>query len=308
MNAKRYPSGILAACCIPWNEDGTLAPEIFRREIRNLLTNLTRNIYLFGTAGEGYAVTENQFDQVVRIFCEETIQQNIPGMVGVISLSLPTIIERIERARQMGVRHFQISLPSWGALSDSELKVFFAETCGRFQDCSFLHYNLLRTKRIVTAEEYGVLANRHPNLVATKNSTDSMERILGLMTRAPQLQHFFTETGFAYGSELGECGFLVSVASVHFNHAKNYFEAAQRQDLKTLHRQQRELSEMINEIVALGRSEAHMDGAFDKVFCKIHDREFPLRLLPPYSGLSEETFGKILDVIKKKYPQWNYTK
>ena len=50
-----------------------------------------------------------------------------------------------------------------------------------------------------------------------------------------------------------------------------------------------------------------MDGAYDKVFCKIHDPEFPLRLLPPYSGLSEETFGKILELIQKKYPQWSYT-
>jgi dihydrodipicolinate synthase/N-acetylneuraminate lyase len=307
MIAKRYPSCILATCCIPWNEDGTLAEPIFRREIRNLLTNLTRHIYIFGTAGEGYAVTESQFDQVVRVFREETAQHNAPGMVGVISLSLPTIIERIERVRQMGIRHFQISLPSWGALSDNELKTFFAETCGRFPECSFLHYNLLRTKRLITPEEYALLANRHPNLVATKNSTDLTERISGLMTKAPQLQHFFTETGFAYGSQLGECGFLVSVASVHFDQAKRYFEAGQHKDLKALHRQQRELSEMIDEIVALGRSEAHMDGAFDKVFCKIHDPEFPLRLLPPYSGLTEQTFGKILDVIRKKYPQWNYT-
>ena len=64
---------------------------------------------------------------------------------------------------------------------------------------------------------------------------------------------------------------------------------------------------MIDEIVALGRSEAHMDGAFDKAFCKIHDCEFPLRLLPPYSGLTEQTFAKILDVVQKKYPQWSYT-
>ncbi len=306
MNVKRYPACILATCCIPWNEDGTLAEPIFRREIRNLAKNLTHNIYLFGTAGEGYAVTESQFDQIVRIFREETTQHNVPGMVGVISLSLPTIIERIERARQMGIRHFQISLPSWGALSDAELKTFFAETCGRFPDCSFLHYNLLRAKRLVTPEEYGALADKHANLVATKNSTDLTERISGLMTKAPQLQHFFTETGFAYGSQLGECGFLVSVASVNFDQAKCYFEAGQRQDLKGMHRQQRELSEMIDEIVALGRSEAHMDGAFDKVFCKIHDPDFPLRLLPPYSGLSEETFGRISDVIKKKYPQWSY--
>jgi hypothetical protein len=77
--------------------------------------------------------------------------------------------------------------------------------------------------------------------------------------------------------------------------------------LKVLQCQQRELSEMINDIVSLGRSDAHMDGAFDKAFCKIRDPEFPLRLLPPYTGLSEETFGRILNVIKKKYPQWSYT-
>ena len=304
MSAKRYPSCILAACCVPWNEDGTLAEEIFRREIRNLLTNLTRDIYLFGTAGEGYAVTDKQFDQIVGIFREETNQPDVRGMVGVISLSLSTIIERIERAREIGIRHFQISLPSWGALNDNELKTFFKEICGRFPDCAFLHYNLMRTKRLVTPDEYAVLTNEHPNLVAAKNSTDSMERIQGLMTKAPQLQHFFTETGFGYGSQIGECGFLVSMASIHFAEAKEYFKAGRRRDFDTLLKTQRELTEMVLDLVALGLSEAHMDGAYDKVFCKIHDPEFPLRLLPPYAGLSDETFRKIVAMIQKKYPRW----
>jgi dihydrodipicolinate synthase/N-acetylneuraminate lyase len=304
MSAKRHHSCILAACCIPWNEDGSLAEEIFRREIRNLLTNLTRDIYLFGTAGEGYAVTEKQFDQIVRIFREETNQPDVRGMVGVISLSLPTVIERIERAREMGIRHFQISLPSWGALGDGELKTFFKETCGRFPDCSFLHYNLMRTKRLVTPEEYAAFASEHPNLVATKNSTDSMERVQGLMSKAPQLQHFFTETGFAYGSQIGECGLLISTASIHFAAAKKYFEAGRTRDFETLLGTQRELTEMVLDLVALGRSEAHMDGAFDKVFCKIHDPKFPLRLLPPYAGLSDETFRKIVSMIQEKFPRW----
>lgn len=308
MSAKRYPSCILAACCVPWNADGSFAEEIFRREIRNLLTNLTRDIYLFGTAGEGYAVTEKQFDQIIRIFREETSQPDVRGMVGIISLSLPTMIERIERARELGIRYFQISLPNWGALSDGELKIFFKETCGRFSDCEFLHYNLLRTKRLVTPEEYAFFANEHPNLVAAKNSTDSVERIQGLMTKAPQLQHFFTETGFAYGSQIGECGLLISIASVHFGEAKKYFAAGQRRDFDTLLQTQQELLEMVQDLVALGRGEAHMDGAFDKVFCKIHDPEFPLRLLPPYAGLSEETFRKFVALVRQKFPRWNISK
>lgn len=308
MTAKRYPSCILAACCVPWNKDGSLAEEIFRREIRNLLANLTRDIYLFGTAGEGYAVTDKQFDQIVRVFREEINQPDVRGMVGVISLSLPTMIERIERAREMGIRHFQISLPSWGALNDGELKQFFKEICGRFPDCAFLHYNLMRTKRLVTPDEYAALAHEHPNLVAAKNSTDSMERIQGLMTKAPQLQHFFTETGFGYGSQIGECGLLISMASIHFAEAKKYFEAGQRRDFDNLLRRQRELTEMVLDLVALGRSEAHMDGAYDKVFCKMHDPEFPLRLLPPYAGLSDETFENIVGMIQKKYPRWSNAK
>jgi dihydrodipicolinate synthase/N-acetylneuraminate lyase len=54
----------------------------------------------------------------------------------------------------------------------------------------------MRTKRLVTAQEYGKCAAEFPNLVATKNATDSAERIEALMDEAPQLQHFFTEMMF----------------------------------------------------------------------------------------------------------------
>lgn len=304
MNRKRYPSCILATVCVPWNADGSLAEATLRREIRNLLTNLTRDLYLFGTAGEGYAVNDEQFDRIVGIFREETNLPKTRGMVGVIGLSLPGMIDRINRARKMGVHHFQISLPSWGALNDWEMKEFFRQICGRFPDCSFLHYNLLRAKRLITPDEYASLSEEHPNLVAAKNSTDSMGRIHELMTRAPRLQHFFTEAGYAYGSLIGQCGLLVSIASIHFVQAKRYFEAGRRRDVPRLLRCQRELIDLIADIVSHGGAEAHMDGAYDKIFCKFHDPEFPLRLLPPYAGLTDDIFHQIVASVRSKYPQW----
>src|SRR5690606_3617587 len=122
----------------------------------------------------------------------------------------------ISVAREIGFRSFQISLPSWGALTWEETRRFFRDICGRFPDCRFLHYNLLRTKRLVTPQEYAILAAENPNLVATKNSTPDMSRIRGLLDHAPQLTHFFTEAGYAYGALTGKCGFLVSIASCHF--------------------------------------------------------------------------------------------
>jgi dihydrodipicolinate synthase/N-acetylneuraminate lyase len=265
---------------------------------------LTRDLYIFGTAGEGYAVSDRQFDQVITIFREETNRADTRAMIGVISLSLVTILERIARAREAGFRRFQLSLPSWGALNNRELMNFFESVCDRFQDCSFLHYNVARSKRLVTPDEYARLAVAFPNLVATKNSTDSKDFIANLMVRAPQLLHFFTEKGYGYAAQLGECGFLISAATMNFHWAHEYFEAGQRRDTGTLLRLQDELKRLINDLLATAGDAAHMDGAYDKFYCKAHDPNFPLHLLSPYSSFGEEQFETFIKLVRKKYPRW----
>ena len=141
---------ILATAVVPWDDRYEFQEDVFRRQVHAIARDLTQHIYIFGTAGEGYAVTETQFDRITRSFWSVAREAQVTPMVGLISLSLPVIIERIERCRALGYRLFQLSLPSWGALNDEEVDRFFAETCGRFPDCQFHHYNLMRTKRLLT--------------------------------------------------------------------------------------------------------------------------------------------------------------
>ena len=65
--AKRYRPCILATCCVPWREDFTFAEDIFRRSVRHLRAQGLRDLYIFGTAGEGYAVTEKQFARIMEL-------------------------------------------------------------------------------------------------------------------------------------------------------------------------------------------------------------------------------------------------
>lgn len=299
---KRYPRCILATCCVPWNDRGRLAEAIFRRGVRSMLTQGTKHLYVFGTAGEGYAVTEQQFDQIVAVFAEEMRQGGFEPMVGVISLSLGTILERIERCWGRGVRQFQISLPSWGALSEPELFEFFRQVCGRFRDCQFIHYNLPRTKRLVTGREYGRLAEEHANLVATKNCGDSMAHLQSLLEDAPQLQHFLSETGYAYASLYGECGLLASlIMSWPKMHA--LLEAGKKRDLASLNTLQRECNIVMRTLFE-ALPDNRIDGAYDKLFEKMHDPEFPLRLLPPYVGFSDEEYRGFVQLLTKRLPEW----
>lgn len=297
---------ILGTAVIPWTDTHSLEEAVFRHEIATLLQESYRNLYIFGTAGEGYAVDDQQFEQIARIFVDEMRSGGAEPMVGVISLSQSTIERRIAFARDtLGVRRFQVSLPSWGALEDREIREFFDAILGGFEDCQFLHYNLLRTKRLVSAVEYAEISADHPNLVATKNSTDSMQRVRDLLTTAPALRHFVNERGFAYGGLFGEPGLLISLATTNLAQGKRYFAAGQARDLDTLLRMDAELhdiSQAFQTTVSEGR--ALIDGAYDKVLWWLHDRRFPLGLLPPYVGASISAAERFASFLEEHYPDW----
>lgn len=301
MTSTRFPRGIMCTCCIPWDETGKFAEAIFRRGVRTALTG-TPLVYVFGTAGEGYAVTESQFDQIVAAFADEMRAGKAEPMVGVINLSLGTMLERIARCRDRGVRRFQISLPSWGALSEAELFQFFDRICGGFPDCQFMHYNLPRTKRMVTGKEYSRLAAAHPNLVATKNCGDSLSHIQSLLVDAPQLQHFLSENGFVYGSLFGECSILASFI-MNWPKLQSLLAAGQRQDVAALLAIQAEIRVVIDTLFQTV-PDGRIDGSYDKLFEKMYDPEFPLRLLPPYIGSSDAEFRAFVNLLKERLPEW----
>ena len=294
-----FDPDILATAVIPWTADWEFDEASFVREVRTIAAQLTRQIYIFGTAGEGYAVTDRQFLQIARTFHRVAGECAVAPMLGIISLSLPTVIERIAAGRDMGYREFQLSLPAWGALQDAEVDRFFAETCGRFPDCRFLHYNLARAGRVLAADDYTRLLKAHPNLVALKMSPRDPAVVGALMALGPRLRCYFTEFAYAMARRIGPCGLLASLSTVHPERAREFVAADDMQRGALL----RELETVAGALSGLGRQRFHIDGAFDKLLYRIHDPTFPLRLLPPYAGASEEDFAQFRAALP---PAWQY--
>ena len=286
----RYPQALLISCEIPWDEDEQVLEEVFRREVRHVLRHF-HHLYIFGTAGEGYAVDTRRFQQIVRIFYEETRGDNVYPMVGVIGLSTANIVERVGFAYEVGFRVFQISLPAWGALNDRELMTFFQDVCGAFPDAHFLHYNLPRSKRLLDGADYGRLIEAIPNLVATKNTGGGLARAADLMSHAPELQHFFGEENYPHGALYGECSLLSSFGPMSPAKATALLEAGRRRQLETLFTLQKEFHDMTRTVLGPLLAEGRIDGAYDKLFVRLGVfEEMPLRLLSPYQGFSEEQF------------------
>jgi dihydrodipicolinate synthase/N-acetylneuraminate lyase len=308
----RYPRVTLAAACVPWDERGNVLDDVFREQVRLHLDAGVKHIYIFGTAGEGYAVSESLFDEIVRLFTDEMHRdEEARPMIGLISLSMRTTIERIERCMDLGLRTFQFALPGWGALNDNELATFFREVLGRFPQAQFLHYNLQRASRVLGPGEYARLATQYPNLVGAKNGTSNIVTLHDLLTQAPQIRQFYTELGYPQGCLVGEPGYLMSLTTMNPWLGMKFFEAGVRGDLPTLYRIQAEsldLLELLVDGTEVGTTTPgpgpHMDGAFEKVLAKVLDPRMPLRLLPPYQSVSDAAFAEFRRRVGERLPGW----
>ena len=294
---KRYPPALLATCLIPWTPDYAFDAPLFTRVVQRLARDMTPHLYLFGTAGEGYAITDRQFESIVSTFRHALPADAVP-MIGVISLSLGTIIERIEFSRTLGFRDFQISFPSWGALTDLEVDRFFAATCGAFPDCRFLHYNLPRTKRVLAGSDYARLAAQHPNLAAIKIGGTDTTRLSEVLESAPELQCFFVEYGYAAMRDQHECGLIAAMSAGKPAWARS-FHAARGAPLAAMFDEAKTAHALLKAYVL--PTGAHMDGAFDKMNLKLIFPDFPLRLLPPYTAPDESVFAQLIAALP---PDW----
>lgn len=300
----RYPQAVLVSCELPWDEQERLIEDRLREEVRFLRGRGFKHLYVFGTAGEGYAVDTARFEQVVRVFYEET-RGDIHPMVGVIGLATANIVERIALAHSVGFRTFQISLPSWGALNDTEVLTFFKDVCGSFPDSGFLHYNLPRAKRLLSGADYRRVIDAVPNLVATKNTAGGLPRAGDLMRHAPELQHFFGEENFAHGCQFGECSLLSSFGAMVPQKTLELFEAGRALDIDRLFRLQHDFHNLVTDVFGPVLAQERIDGAYDKMIVRLAGLDaFPMRLLSPYQCFSEAEYQQCKRVFDEKYAEW----
>jgi dihydrodipicolinate synthase/N-acetylneuraminate lyase len=301
---KRYHQCILVSCEIPWDENEQLLEDLFRAEVRHALVSGFNDLYIFGTAGEGYAVDTSRFQRIVEIFREETSRPGVFPQVGVIALSTAQVKERIGFAHKIGFRAFQISLPSWGVLNDNEVMRFFEDVCGAFPDSKFLHYNLMRTKRLLGAADYRRIVERVPNLCATKNTGTTPHSTLELLRGTPEIQHFLGEAMFAQGCLLGECSLLSSFGPMIPRKSNELFELGRTRQVEKLAEASAAYLRMTEDVIAPLRKKALIDGAYDKVLVRLGGVDMPIRLLSPYESFTEADFEQCRATLHGKYADW----
>ena len=289
---------------MPWDEHQHLLEDTFRNEIQHFLGAGFNHLYIFGTAGEGYAVDTQTFKAIAEIFYAETHPNGTVAQLGIIGLSTANIIERIRLGYEIGFRDFQISMPCWKPLSDTELLRFFVDVCGTFPDGRFLHYNLLRAGRLLTPADYRRLVDEVPNLVATKNTCTTVPSTVALMRQAPELQHFLSEAMFPIGCLFGECSMLSSFGPLMPTKTRQLFEYGRTRQLDKLFELHGQYLEVIDDVLSPLSRRDLIDGAYDKVIVRLAGIDMPLRLLSPYESFSDGDCENCRSILRERHGGW----
>lgn len=311
---KRFPPEAVSTVCIPWKEDFSFDADVFERLVQAEIDAGLKVIYLFGTAGEGYALSREQFCEITECFMKimgraSAKREGLIPMVGIIELSTSELCERIRLAMTYGVRYFQISFPSWGALTDEEVDLFFHQVCDQFPTCEFMHYNNGgRSKKLLRAKDYKRLADQIPNLAAVKFMNDSFQDIIDVIRADLPIQFILSEYGYGYGSMMGECGLLFSNVSMHYPTAWELYHLGQKQekdghDVRRIMEIEKEVA-VTQEILFATCPRPVMNAAYDKVYFKRALDELSLRLYPPYCSISEEEYAAFVREMQNWLPNW----
>ena len=303
---KRFPKLQLCAACVPWTEDFQLDTALFRKGVRLLCEEGAGSIYLFGTAGEGYAVDNAQYLQIVSEFMDEMkAYPNVIPMVGVISMSMTEAMERIRLAGELGVRYFQISFPNWGAVSNEEALIFFKTVCGAFPEYRFMHYNnALRSRKRLSPKDYKRLVAEIPNLVAVKFIAPSFNEIHEFSRLDLPIRVFFLEYAYGYGSMVyPEFGYLASITNCSYPIMRAYYEAGEKQDWATILKIHNDFPVVYDALFSNCPGDK-IDSSYDKLFLQFTIPEFPSRILPPYVGCPDAQVEGFKAAMREKLPHW----
>jgi dihydrodipicolinate synthase/N-acetylneuraminate lyase len=300
--------GIFAAIPIAARPDGSFIEEDYRADIQAVCAAGVHGIYTTGTTGEWYALTDKEFQWMVEVFLEETSRFSTLTQIGCGGLCTQATVDRV-RIAVRGPRRpdgLQILLPPWQPLTDDEVIDFFKAVAEAASGIPLIHYNTLRSKRLLVEQEYAGILPQVPTLIGSKTTISSIPEIRSLLRSGLPMNHFIGgESNLVAETIWGSKGVYSDFANYWPKASLRLFNLCQEKKWE----EAIELEERYIAFELEGQgpleSRGYTDAAWDKgkaeaagfLRCKRYIR-------PPHRSMSSEDIDHLRKVGQKYFAEW----
>ena len=168
--------GIIVPILTPMNEDESINHEELVRQIERLIDAGVHGIFVFGTNGEGYILSEEEKAAVLKTTVD-AVHGRVPVYAGTGCISTRDTIRQSLKAQELGADALSIITPSFAAASQDEL-IRHYETVAQAVDLPIILYNIpARTGNALAPATVRKLAEVD-NIVGAKDSSGNFDNLL----------------------------------------------------------------------------------------------------------------------------------
>ena len=159
--------GIITPIITPMNEDESINLEEFRNQVDRLIDSGIHGIFVFGTNGESYILSEEEKLTVIQVAVEQAAGR-VPVYAGTGLNGTKETIRFSLKAKELGVDALSIITPGFAAASQDELYEHF-KTVAETVELPIILYNIpARTGNVIAPATVGKLS-RIPNIIGVKD-------------------------------------------------------------------------------------------------------------------------------------------
>ncbi len=295
--------GVWVAMPTPWQSDGTVDSGVVREIVARYAAAGLDGAYTTGTDGELHVMELDELAQLVPPFAEAASAAGLPVQVGCGWQHTKGVIDRGRVAAANGVGIIQLTLPSWIPLNDDELLRFYGAIQTALPETLLIHYNILRSGRMLTGRDYLRVLEVAPNLAGSKHTGGSTAALSEIIDATPHLAHFAVDADIVTGAMVGSPGYYSFIANLSPGFALQMMAACDRKDwdeaakygvyCRRFFRSWLALCPDINSSSALGKIATRAG------ICP----DMPLAIKEPYISGAERHVNELRELVAREFPE-----
>src|SRR3954465_4389415 len=175
--------GCATALVTPFKKDGSLDDACFRRLVERQIKGGVKLMVPCGTTGE--SVTMNEAERLTVIRATVEVAKKLKGRViaGTGSNNTAATIDFTRKAREAGADAALVVAPYYNKPTQAGMLAHFSEIARSVKGFPIMLYNVpSRTSSNISAETTIRLAEKHENIVATKEASGNYSQVMHILS------------------------------------------------------------------------------------------------------------------------------
>ncbi|MFN0141686.1 MAG: 4-hydroxy-tetrahydrodipicolinate synthase [Pyrinomonadaceae bacterium] len=175
------------ALVTPFRRDGSVDDECFRKLVERQIKAGVKILVPCGTTGESVTMSDTERLAVIRSTVEVAKKHKAHVIAGTGSNNTAATIEFTRAAREAGADAALVVAPYYNKPTQAGMLAHFSEIAKSVKGFPIMLYNVPgRTSSNISAETTLQLAEKHDNIVATKEASGDLSQVMEILRARPR--------------------------------------------------------------------------------------------------------------------------